>query len=85
MSNEGCYYKKLKFNLMKKNIGTLDKAIRILIALVVITLYVTHVLSGTLAIVLLILSGILIVTSLLGFCPIYFPFGIQTTKKKNKR
>jgi hypothetical protein len=67
---------------MKKNMGILDKAIRILIALVVIVLYFVHAISGTLAIILLILSGIFILTSLVGFCPLYLPFGINTGKKK---
>jgi len=67
---------------MKKNIGTIDKAIRILIALVVIGLYFAHMISGTLAIVLLILSAIFILTSLIGFCPLYFPFKLSTRTKK---
>jgi len=69
---------------MKKNIGTIDKTIRILLAVVVIALYFTHIISGVLAIVLLIISGILILTSLISFCPLYFPFGINTRKKKDK-
>jgi hypothetical protein len=67
---------------MKKNMGTIDKVIRILIALVVIGLYFAHVISGTVAIVLLILSAIFILTSLISFCPLYLPFGINTGKKK---
>lgn len=62
--------------------GTIDKVIRILIALVVIGLYFTNVISGTIAIVLLVLSGIFILTSLISFCPLYLPFGINTAKKK---
>jgi hypothetical protein len=68
---------------MKKNMGILDKVIRILIALVVIVLYFVHAISGTWAIILLILSGIFILTSLVGFCPLYLPFGINTGKKKD--
>jgi hypothetical protein len=67
---------------MKKNVGGIDKVIRILIALVVIVLYFTHAISGTLAIILLILSAILILTSLISFCPLYWPFGISTNKTK---
>ena len=67
---------------MKKNMGTVDKVIRILIALVFVTLYFTNVISGTLAIILLVLSAILVVTSLLGFCPLYLPVGISTLKRK---
>jgi len=70
---------------MKKNVGTFDKAIRILLALVVIALYFAHVLTGVLAIVLLILSGILILTSLIGFCPLYLPFGIKTIQKSKTK
>jgi hypothetical protein len=67
---------------MKKNVGTIDKVIRIMIAVVVIVLYFTHVISGTLAIILLALSAILIVTSFISFCPLYFPFGLSTRGKE---
>jgi hypothetical protein len=67
---------------MKKNMGTVDKVIRILVAIVIAILYFTHAISGTLAIVLLIVAGIFIVTSFISFCPLYFPFGINTGKKK---
>lgn len=67
---------------MKKNMGLIDKAIRILIAVIVIALYFANVISGILAIILLIFSGIFILTSLLGFCPLYIPFGLNTGKKE---
>jgi hypothetical protein len=67
---------------MKKNMGGIDKVIRVLIALVIVILAFTNVISGTLAIVLLILSGIFILTSLISFCPLYLPFGINTGKTK---
>jgi len=67
---------------MKNNMGTIDKVIRILIAALVIVLYFTHVISGTLAIVLLIFAGIFILTSFLSFCPLYLPFRISTRSKK---
>jgi len=67
---------------MKKNMGIIDKVIRILIAVVVVVLYFTHVISGTLAIILLALSAIFIVTSFLSFCPLYLPFGLSTRKKE---
>jgi len=66
---------------MKKNMGTVDKVIRILVAVVVVILYFTNVISGTLGIVLLALSAVFVVTSILGFCPLYLPFSISTTKK----
>jgi hypothetical protein len=66
---------------MKKNMGTVDRVTRILIAIVIVILYFTHAISGTLAIVLLILAGIFVLTSIFSFCPIYLPFGINTGKK----
>ena len=62
--------------------GTIDKVIRVLVAVVVLILYFTHVISGILAVILLILAGVLVVTSLLGFCPLYLLFGLSTTKKE---
>jgi uncharacterized membrane protein len=68
--------------MMKKNMGTIDKTIRILVAVVVVVLYFTHVISGVLAIILLALSAIFVVTSLLSFCPLYLPFSLSTRKKE---
>jgi len=69
---------------MKKNMGTVDRVIRILIAVVVLVLYFTHVITGTLAVILLIFAGIFVVTSFIGFCPLYLPFGLNTGKKVQK-
>ena len=66
---------------MKKNMGTLDKAVRILIAVVIAVLYFANIITGTLAIVLLVVAGVMVLTSLISFCPLYFPFGISTKKK----
>ena len=67
---------------MKSNMGTVDKVVRILIAIVIVALYFTNQISGTLAIVLLIISGVFILTSFISFCPLYYPFGISTRVKK---
>ncbi|HBC79176.1 MAG TPA: DUF2892 domain-containing protein [Bacteroidales bacterium] len=67
---------------MKKNMGTIDKVIRVLVAVVILVLYFTHVITGTLAVVLLILAGVFVITSLLGFCPLYLPVGFSTAKKE---
>ncbi|CAN5872802.1 DUF2892 domain-containing protein [soil metagenome] len=67
---------------MKKNMGAADKIIRILIAIIITILYFTHVISGTTAIVLLIVAGVFILTSFISFCPLYWPFGISTRKKQ---
>ncbi len=69
---------------MKQNMGTIDKVVRILVAFMIGILYFTHQISGTTAIVLLILAGIFIVTSFMSFCPLYWPFGISTKKDQTK-
>ncbi len=66
---------------MKQNMGNLDKAIRVAVAVIIAVLYFTHVISGTLAIVLLIFGAIFILTSAVGTCPLYLPFGISTRKE----
>jgi len=67
---------------MKKNMGTTDRILRIAAAVVIAVLYLTHVISGTLAIILLVIAGIFILTSFISFCPLYFPFGFSTRKKE---
>jgi len=67
---------------MKKNMGSADKTIRVFIAAIVALLYFTGVITGTLAIVLMILALVFIITSLISFCPLYPLFGINTSKKK---
>jgi hypothetical protein len=66
---------------MTKNLGTVDRIIRFVAAVVVGILYFTGVISGTLAIVLGVLAVILLVTSIIGFCPLYAPFKLSTIKK----
>lgn len=66
---------------MKKNMGSIDKLLRVLVAAVIAVLYFTNVISGTLAVVLLAVGGIFLLTSLLGTCPLYLPFGISTRRK----
>jgi uncharacterized membrane protein YtjA (UPF0391 family) len=63
---------------MKKNMGTTDKVIRIILAIVAGVLYFTGTVSGTVGIILLVLAGIFVLTSLVSFCPLYAPFGIKT-------
>ncbi|HEX7583152.1 MAG TPA: DUF2892 domain-containing protein [Prolixibacteraceae bacterium] len=67
---------------MKKNIGSIDKVIRILVAVVFAVLFFTHVITGTLGIVLMVLAAVFVITSLISFCPLYWPFGINTGKSK---
>jgi len=65
---------------LKKNMGTLDRIIRLVIAAVIAVLYFTGTLSGPAAIVLGILAVIFIVTSLVSFCPLYVLLGISTRR-----
>ena len=67
---------------MKKNMGTADRIIRVLIAAVIATLYFMNILTGTIGIVLLVLAGIFVLTSLISFCPLYAPFGLKTCPAK---
>lgn len=66
---------------MKTNMGAIDRIIRLVIAVIIIALYFANLISGTLAIILLVLSGIFIVTSLINFCSLYTLLGIKTCKK----
>lgn len=63
---------------MTKNMGTADRSIRIVLALVVGALYLAGQIAGTAAIVLGVLSVVFVLTSLVGTCPLYSPFGIST-------
>jgi len=64
--------------------GTVDKVIRILVALVLAGLYLANVITGTLGIILLVVAVVFVLTSFISFCPLYVPFGINTGAKKEK-
>jgi len=76
------FVENLTIKIMKPNMGTVDKVLRILVAIVLIVLYYQGIISGVLAIVLLVFAGIFILTSFLSFCPMYLPFGISTRDKE---
>lgn len=65
---------------MKANMGTLDRAIRIILAIAVGVLYYFGFISGTVAIVLGIIAIAFLLTGIVSFCPLYLPFGISTRK-----
>ena len=67
---------------MKKNMGTTDKIIRIILAVVFAGLYFGGIVSGTLGIVLLVAGVVFLLTSLIGFCPLYALLGINTCPRK---
>ncbi|MBT8204932.1 MAG: DUF2892 domain-containing protein [Eudoraea sp.] len=70
---------------MKKNMGSADRIIRTIVAIVLGILYYTDVISGTVGLVLVILAGVFLLTSLVSFCPLYAPFGISTCAIKEKK
>jgi hypothetical protein len=65
---------------MAKNMGTADRVIRTILALVVGWLYFTNRIGGTLGIILLVVAVVFLLTSFVGVCPGYLPFGISTGK-----
>ncbi len=67
---------------MKKNMGSTDKTVRLVAALVIVILAFAKVITGVWAVVLLILAAVFVITSLVSFCPLYLPFGMNTSKKK---
>ena len=67
---------------MKKNMGNTDRIIRTLIAVVVAVLYFTNTITGTFGIVLLVLAGVFLLTSLVSFCPLYTLVGLNTCPAK---
>lgn len=69
---------------MKKNMSNLDRGIRVTLAIIFAALYFTGTLTGTLGIVLLILGGIFLLTTLISSCPIYSVLGISTCPVSSK-
>ncbi len=66
---------------MKSNMGSMDKAVRILLAIAVAVLYFTGRISGIWAIVLGVIAVVFVLTSLVSFCPLYAPFKLSTKGK----
>ena len=62
--------------------GSADRIIRVIIAAIMVALYFTGTITGTLGIVLIALSVVFVLTSLVSFCPLYLPFGLSTVRKK---
>lgn len=64
--------------------GNTDRIVRLLLAAVMVVLYFTNTVTGTLGIVLLVLAGVFILTSLISFCPLYTLIGLNTCKVNSK-
>lgn len=70
---------------MKKNVGSLDSMIRIIVAVVIALLFYFQVLTGTWAVILGAFAIILVITSLVNICPLYMPFGISTRRELSRK
>ena len=69
---------------MKKNMSSADKTIRILFAIIIAILYFTNQITGAAAIILGVFVVVFLLTSVMGFCPLYAMFKLSTIKKENK-
>ncbi|MDZ4747064.1 MAG: DUF2892 domain-containing protein [Saprospiraceae bacterium] len=65
---------------MKKNMSSADRIIRVILAAVMAILYFTGTVTGTIGIVMLVLAGVFVLTSVISFCPLYTILGISTCK-----
>ncbi len=68
---------------MKQNMGSIDKIVRVLAAVVIGVLYFTDQITGIAAIILGIFAVVFLLTSAIGFCPLYLPLKLSTIKKKD--
>ncbi|MFP5470982.1 MAG: DUF2892 domain-containing protein [Bacteroidia bacterium] len=68
---------------MKINMGSADRIIRVIIAIIFSILYFTGTVTGVAGVILLILGGVFILTGVVGFCPLYALFGVKTCKTKD--
>jgi hypothetical protein len=67
---------------MKKNMGSTDKIIRLIVAVIIVALHFSGTITGTLGVVLLVLGAVFLVTSFISFCPLYTIVGINTCSTK---
>jgi predicted ABC-type exoprotein transport system permease subunit len=69
---------------MKKNMGSADRLIRLLIAAALIMAWISHWVTGTLGIAAMVIAVVFVLTSLISVCPLYSIFGIDTCKVKKR-
>jgi hypothetical protein len=74
----------IKFIIMKKNMSTVDRTIRIVAAIIIAVLFFMRVITGTWGIVLTSFAAVLLVTSIIGFCPLYTVLGINTCRRSGQ-
>lgn len=66
---------------MKQNMGRWDRVLRLVAAAAIAVLLIAGILKGTAAVVLAIVAAVFVITTFVGFCPLYVPFGISTKGK----
>lgn len=69
---------------MKKNMGIVDRVARFIAAVIIVILYFGNVLTGVIGVILMVLAAVFLVTSLIGYCPLYTVFGFDTCSSKKK-
>ncbi|MGB3198387.1 MAG: DUF2892 domain-containing protein [Saprospiraceae bacterium] len=69
---------------MKKNMSSADRIIRLVISAILVALYFTNIIGGTVGLILLILATVFTITSIISFCPLYSIFGISTCSTKQQ-
>jgi hypothetical protein len=74
-------YNNLNITIMKHNMGTADRLIRLIVAAIIVFLYSNHTIEGTSGIVLLVIAIVFALTSFISFCPLYTLFGLSSKKK----
>ncbi|GIU70034.1 MAG: membrane protein [Candidatus Woesearchaeota archaeon] len=67
---------------MKKNVGNMDRIIRIVLAAILAGLYFGGIVQGTLGIILVVLAVVFTLTAAIGFCPLYTLVGLNTCPAK---
>jgi hypothetical protein len=73
----------IRSSVMKQNMGSIDKVVRVLVAVVIGILYFTDQITGIAALILSVFAVVFLLTSALGFCPLYVPLKLSTIKKKD--
>lgn len=70
---------------MKTNTGSTDRIIRIIIAIVAAYFAWKGDVSDTLSIILYVVAAIMLLTTILGYCPLYSIFGVNTCSSKKEK
>jgi uncharacterized membrane protein HdeD (DUF308 family) len=69
---------------MTKNVGGMERGVRLLVGVSLLGLAFFHVLSGTVAIVAYVVGTVALMTGLVQYCPAWSIFGINTCRVAHK-